>query len=512
MISRLLAITLLLAPAALAQQSVPVPERAGLQGMTGEDPQKPVPGVEVEVRRFAEKIATWDFWRGAPLGELQVAKGRSDAQGRFGFELPFGVLYDVHFRKAGYQNGRAVTGAGRPFLGKVTPGQSGPGPEDPPLGPPCLVATFEDAKTGEAIPGVRVRAPWGTRWLGTSDAKGQVAVGTLDKVRDDVLMAFSPGHQVFVIPKEHLAAEGKPATERSYRLTSGHRVHGRLVGSDGKPQGGIWVVGETDVPVGEDGVYSAIAWWTQTDAEGRYSLGGYLPESRYWVRSLMNRLVPCELGRGRIPAKGADVDLGTQSLGPTFAVEGRITLQGQPLGRPGRVHVLRLSEQKVELKLVARNTPSFPIDPSGLYRIPELAPGSYELCYWVDGLEQQVRVVRTPMMGPRLRVDVDMTPGRTLEGKVVDQDGKPVGGVLLRALVWRDEYQVLVPEGDLSHNGRFLVGNVRVLTREDGSFKLERVRTQVPILLVALPEGKPKVEMRIEKDAPSTGIVVKIER
>ncbi|PIE22995.1 MAG: hypothetical protein CSA62_09690 [Planctomycetota bacterium] len=509
---RFLAPCLLLVSTALAQQQVQVPERSSLAGITGLSPEQPVPAVAIEVRRFADQIATWDFWRGAPLGQLQVAKGRSDAQGRFSFQLPFGPLYDIYFKKPGFQDGRVVTGAGRPFLGRMQAGQSGAKPKEAALGPACLIATFKDAKSGEAVPGVRVRAPWGTRLLGISDAEGRVAVGTLDKVREDVLMAFSDKYRVLVIPKEDLAAVGEPAKERSYELRQGCRVHGRLVDKDGRPQEGIWVVAETDVPVGSDGVYGAVAWWTRTDAEGRYSFGSFLPNGRYWVRSLLNRLLPCELGRGRIDAQGSSVDLGTQSTGPSFAVEGRVTLKGQPLGRPGRVHVLRLSDEKVELKLVARTTPSFPIDPTGLYRIPELAPGSYELCFWVDGLEHQVQVVRSPVKGKRRRLDVDMGPGRTLEGKVVDQDGKPLSGVLLRALVWRDEYQVLVPNGDLSHNGRFLVGNVRVLTREDGSFKLERVRSQVPILLIAMPEGRPKVEMRIEKDGPSQGIVVEIKR
>jgi hypothetical protein len=512
---------LLRAQTPAAAPAAAFPERAAIVGLTGASAEQPIGGAEIEVHLYAQQLATWDFWRGAPTPPSLVTRGRSDAQGRFGIEVPLGPLYDVRFRK-GELGGRVLVSAGRPFLGPLQ--KDWPAVEDPlpkhELGQPCLLARFRDRETGELVPGVRVRQPWGTQYLGQSGELGEgaedglVRVASVPKVEEDLLMAFAPGYQILGIPKEHIAAPNEDGSrtpaERSYELVRSPKLHGRIVDAQGKPQQGIVVLCETDVLVDKESVYGAVAWWTRTDADGRYVLSGVAPGGRYWVRSLLNAWVPTELGRGRLlenAPEGAslDVDLGTLRTGPRFSVAGRVTLQGKALAREGRVHVLRLDSAKIHQKLVTRNTPSYPIDPSGIYRIPALVPGSYELCFWVDGLEHEVRVVRAPMMGDSVRLDVDMGPGRTISGKVVDKDGKPVGGVLLRALVWRDEYQVLVPFGDLSHNGRFLVGNVRVLTREDGSFKLERVRSRVPILLLALPEGRPKVEMRIDPGVPGDG-------
>lgn len=502
----LLAAHLLLIPAALAvpqsgAQPDAVPARAPVSGLTGSSPEQPIGDVAIEVREYTERIATWEFWRGAPVTERILAQGRSDAAGRFAFEVPFGRLYDVRFAKPGHRPGRVVVPAGRPFLGPVVPGAPEAEPETTtPPGEPCLLARFVDRTSGAPVAGAHVRPPWGNEWLATSDAEGRVRILEAPKLREDVLLVFAPGYRIAALAKEHFAAPGTAPVERSYELEAGPALRGRLVDAEDQPLPGVLVVTETDVPVGEDGIYSAVAWWTRTDAEGRYESSGFVPGARYWVRTLLNTTVPCELGRGRFTDAG-DVDLGTARTGPTFAVLGRVTNEGRPLGRDGRVHVLALSATPVHQKLVARNTPSYPIDPSGLYRIPALAPGQYELCFWVDGLEHEVRVVEAPRPGAPVRLDVDMGPGRTITGRVLDTDGNPAGGVLLRALVWKDEYQVLVPAGDLSHNGRFLVGNIRVLTRPDGSFRLERVRSRVPILLLVLPEGRPKLELRLGPDA-----------
>jgi hypothetical protein len=168
--------------------------------------------------------------------------------------------------------------------------------------------------------------------------------------------------------------------------------------------------------------------------------------------------------------------------------------------------------------LVARETPSYPIDQTGSYRIPSLCPGKYELAFWIDNAEIEVRVVDAGPggeQGGEQHLDVAIGQGRRFQGKVVDEAGKPVAGALLRAFGWaKDELLPLVPpDNPTGHNGRFLVGNVRVLTRDDGSYRLERIRSHLPIrLTVEKPkDGYRKCTLRVEVDGEPPPVITLVK-
>ena len=127
--------------------------------------------------------------------------------------------------------------------------------------------------------------------------------------------------------------------------------------------------------------------------------------------------------------------LGDLKTGPLSSIEGRVTWKGtnKPV-EDGRVHVLRLWDHKVAQWLVMRETPHFPIDSAGGYRIPGLPPGRYEIGFWTEKAQVEVRVVVFPNKATSRRLDVEIHRGRSYSGKVVDQEGKAIDRALLRAL------------------------------------------------------------------------------
>jgi hypothetical protein len=482
----------------LSAQQIQQAAHGFVLGVTGSSPERPVGDVSIEVRRSYAAIATWSYWRGAPLPKAPTIQGRSDKQGRFRIPVAAGYEYEVSFSKPGYKDSKGFVYANRPFLGFMEKGVSGPlregtQPATAPSTSPSNMAhgKLKDAVTGKPIVGAEIREFWGTKSLTHSSKAGEFAVHcTAEQAKNDLLV-WAKGYRLSVVPQ---AAFGKQGGVE-IGLQAGVLLSGQLVDAKGKPQVGRWVVLGTDVPVGET-IYGGVVLWTRTDAEGRYGFSALASGWRYWVRTLLPGGTPFEIADGKMPE--GPMDLGLATAVPSFSVEGRVT---DPDGKPllgGRVHVLRLFGGKPVQLQVVRTTPSFPIDGQGRFRIPGLAPYSHELCFFLEGLEHAVRVVKPPEKGAVLPLSVQMGSGRSLRGVVVDAQDKPVDGALLRGMVWSDqEIAPIVPHGDLSHMGRFIAGNMRVLTRPDGTFLLERLRSQLPLRIICSKKGYKSVKLRV---------------
>ena len=71
-------------------------------------------------------------------------------------------------------------------------------------------------------------------------------------------------------------------------------------------------------------------------------------------------------------------------------------------------------------------------DDTGMFRIDEVAPGSYRSRYdkeeFVPLQRDKDLIVVTSATEP-VRVRVEMSPYATLRGRVLDPDGKPINGV-----------------------------------------------------------------------------------
>lgn len=478
-----------------AQEARPVPG-AVVVGVTGSAPDKPIGEVDIEVRRSYAALATWTFWRGAPLAESAVIRGRSDKAGHFSIPVDPGYEYEVRFAKAGYQDSRGIVYPNRPFLGFLQPGKTAASDSSEPRAdrPMRVRGRILDARTGDPIAGAGLRQFWGTTFLSRSDDAGGFDLRCDRKQAEDDILVWAEGYRLGYVPQASFAKEDPIEV----KLQRGIDLHGRLVDRKGRPLAGRVVVLCTDVPVGTETTYGEVAIWKKTDADGRFGFGALDDGWRYWLRTLLPSGTPCEIAQGHMGRTPKDV--GSTIAEGAFSVEGRVLApDGKPLSG-GRVHVLRLFEGKPAKYEIVRTAPSFPIDALGRYRVPGLSPYPHELCFFHEGLEHSVQVVKPPSEGSMVRLDVGMSAGRSVHGKVVDAEGKAIDGALLRGMVWADEEIFpIVPNGDMTHNGRFIAGNMRVLTRPDGTFLLERLRTKVPLRIICSKEGYKTVKLRLPK-------------
>jgi hypothetical protein len=477
----------------------PQDERAAraLSGVTLDETGRPLAGVEIEARLDWRRLATNQFWRQAPLPEANASTARSDEQGRFEIAVERGPTYELSLRKPGHRVGRAEAVAGRRLAVKLVRGSDEPvfatAPASEPGGVRGLIG-------GDGLPlgeGVIVRLPWEHAPLATTDRRGYYHVPWSEKAAQDLKVVLAPGYRLAALPKESFARP-EPATE-DVALERGSVITGRIVGGGGQPLTGLLLVVDTDLRVAANSVYSSVPWTVTTGADGGFRIAELGEGDRFWVRALLADGTPLEIGEGR--ARREPLDLGTVAAGPTTAVSGTVTGKNGARVDDGRVHVLRLFDHQPVQWLVAHDTPSWPIEPGGRYRIPRLPPGRHELCFWVEGAEHEIRVVEAGAGGGELTLDVEVGKGRSFQGRVVDADGKPIDGALLRAFAWGEsELAPLVPPGAPDHRGRFLVGNVRVLTRTDGTFLLERIRSHLPIRLTVEKKGFETATLRVEVD------------
>ncbi|HHI79957.1 MAG TPA: carboxypeptidase regulatory-like domain-containing protein [Planctomycetes bacterium] len=447
-------------------------------------------GIEIKATIDPRRVASYEFWRGYKLPEFPSWSTKSDQNGRFRIEVPRGWEYKVTAQAKGYLPFEAVTYANRPFLVQMVPGKATP-QEKPKLlpGKGSLLIQVLDAK-GNPVPGVALRKPWVFENLGKTDEDGKIRVPYRKDLSEAPLILIKKGYQIAATPRG--AMEKGKDHKAQVTLQSGRKITGRILDAEGKPMAGLRILCETDLPVSSEETFGALPWETVTDQEGRFRIAELGDKWRYWIRTILPNGTPVEIAQGIMEAEERVVpDL---RAGPFSSVSGLVRLRTGGSAAEGRVHVLRLWKEKVWQLLVARETPSWPIDQGGEYRIPALVPGRYELCFAFPGMEPQVQVVDIPSQPKDLEVNVVLGPGRAIHGKVTDEKGEPIGGALLRGVPdAKNEFFPIVPNGQMDHNGRFLFGNVRVLTRENGTYLLERLRTKIPLLILVLKEGyKPK--------------------
>jgi len=497
-------------PSAQRLAPPPLPTKGKLAGMTGLSAEQGLAGVLVEASVDFTRIGTYEFWRNFPYPKARKMQLLSDQRGYFSIEVERGFEYAVQFKKKGYHGEKGIVYAERPFLARLLEGPA-PRKAKEELGPVRLAGRVFDSATGKPIQGARLRAPWGTELLAESDAKGEFRVRHRGELEKDLLVVLADGYRIGSVPKSAWAKVGETPKSCDVKLEAGVEVTGRIVDGHGKPLSGLRVLCGTDVTIAESSTYGEVCVPAITDGDGRYRFSSLGKGWRYWVRTVLPRGVPLELGQGM--AVLDRTELGSVRTGPGFEVRGLVRGDdGRPLP-DARVHVLRLFSEKLTQKQIVRNTPSYPVDHQGYYRIAGLAPGRYELCFYKDKFEHKVRVVEPPRNGSVVRLDLALDKGRKISGTVVDAAGKPIGGALLRALVWADdEYFPIVPYGNLNHNGRFIAGYVRVLTRDDGTFLLERVRSRVPIRLLCMKEGYKKAVLRVEKDGKDRGLRIQLSK
>jgi RNA polymerase sigma factor (sigma-70 family) len=340
-------------------------------------------------------------------------------------------------------------------------------PQDPPV-PGVATAETTDARTqvltgrvldaaGRPVPHAAVtalvRRPWqpNDRELHdavvartNTDAAGRYAVTvprdfpTLDPERRVTLLAHAAGHAPIV---GKVSLRSTPAATE-LRLPAGTTAHGRLLAPDGRPATGVRLavvrLGRTARGSG-DGDEPPPGWPADvtTDAEGRYRLDGLPPGETLWLQVQDDRYA-----RTSFAATAGAAEPPPVALAEPRVLTGRV--YDRSTERPlhgARIAVMAGDSQKVNdhfgqlaadpsaadapVEFVART------DAEGRFRLRLPPDENFQVfAYPPDGADYAARWGKLVWGEGETTRDLNlwMLPGVAVEGRVVEEDGRPVAG------------------------------------------------------------------------------------
>lgn len=273
---------------------------------------------------------------------------------------------------------------------------------------------------------------------GTSNERGEFQLGALPPGEVD-LIAWAPGHipaRVGPLP----ANPGGSFFAGELELRTGPVVHGRVVDEEGAPIEGVHVRWEmVDFQRGLELTFAPLLYqavegfeFPTTDAEGRFVAGpfpgqpkfrmdlfktGYAQATARWDGDSTDEL-KVVMQRGSA-VEGIVVDAVQKRPVTHFTISGRDRIDTAD-GAPGAENPFG-GGQLVE-------------DPAGRFRVPAVKPGTRRLVFSAPGYQSRAVEDLEVKAGEDLKgVIVQLDPGATLRGTVVDEAGQPVPGVRLAA-------------------------------------------------------------------------------
>lgn len=363
--------------------------------------------------------ATVNAWEATAIGSMGYDNGawgtaKSDSQGAYTIAPPGGLS------------------SGKYYLQATAPGY--------PIGERGGVAVAAGATTekvdlilltgsGSISGRITDQAGNGIAGLRTVLANSSVASAVADTDKDGYykLLYLPPAYYHVVVNYEGFAnahrysvpvAENADTSNINFVLsTQMGEVRGHIIDIDGKPLPGVRVVADTNSGSGFSN--------TLTDGNGDYALSRLAP-MRYWVRAEFDDHAPI---RQQIDVYDAQ---NTTSVDFTMVkasgeINGTIRKDGQPA--PGAEIFMNSSEGS------AQNFFQFAVaDSNGNYRLPNLPPGQYDVhVLSFTGYTNQIRYFVAVNTGATSGVDFNLTNGTsTFFGRVTDQAGKPLPGVIVR--------------------------------------------------------------------------------
>ncbi len=393
-------------------------------------------------------------------GPLVRRETAADAEGRFALELPPGE-WCVWARRGSRGAQLRVTG----HTVKVVAGKT--------LGPVTIHleerGTFRgrllEAESGKPIAGGRLFLDEGL--VLTTDARGRFAAGGLSRKNHEGFVV-APGRQRLRVLFD---TTGRADTELDVPVPRGGKIVGRVTGADGKPVPGAWVGRHTS------GTFFSInGLFLACDADGRFeyddavtpdqptrltaSAPGYDEDER-------NGLVAPAPGKPLVvnfrlrpkPGTPAAGGPGGGARGPAAGVEKLRTVTGvvrTPDGKPAAGVVVRWGPDPLTDSTQTKT------DAEGRFRLR--APDKQNLLAVLprDFLPQFPSVAA----GGDKTVEVTLKAGGTARGRVVDDDKKPIGGVLVVAVTGSPVPGVGNP---------FWLSESAVHTDADGKFEMKGV-------------------------------------
>ncbi|QDT21380.1 carboxypeptidase regulatory-like domain-containing protein [Gimesia chilikensis] len=384
------------AQARAAEKTPPQEARQQLTGIVLTPAGQPVKNAEVRLRTYNKSKSRYDH-----------RTTRTDDHGKFHFDhvLPGNNRIAAYWKNMASRQQR--------YQGlKVKPGDE----VELKLAPANTleVQVLKEAD-GRPVPEARVHFPW-------HDMQSDYATNAADTA---VIHGLTPEEWTFeVLAKGYekntqtINLSGEETTRVTVKLKPGFTLYGTVRDEAGKPVPGAGI--DARVP-GDSSNRSG--GYMKTDAKGRYrfetlplqSLDLSVRKDGYEMISPRVNAIPRPMGERKF-----DITLPKRKTGG--AIRGTITdAQGHPIAGARLSNMGRSSTQ-------TRETTS---NAQGKYQLEDLCDlfGRYEIVVQADGFAPQQLLV-TPGAPPSpATYHVTMQPGRTIAGKVVDSDGKPLKGV-----------------------------------------------------------------------------------
>jgi thiol-disulfide isomerase/thioredoxin len=425
---------------------------ACLQAQQPEEPEQPkgvmvsgqvfdhlgagVTGVSVRVRRVEGD---------RPAGEV-LAETTSGEYGDFSLELPPGARgsFSVSIAKKGYAKVERVI--------ELSPGEPAPFVDVQMEGTLSLEGRVKKLSDEAPIPGAKVTVTdgYGT-WEGASDQAGRFVVRGIPPQSVEVTVEA----EGFASVKKRLPTMSETEPIEVW-MEPGWSAVVQVVDPLGTPMPEVLVEALTEA--------RERLWAESTDANGEVRFEGLGPKQRL----LRLRFTHFALPR----ADEFDYELlrsGDETeVRERFEVELAARIKG--VIRDGETGEPIYSARVMAGEHIGGSTPKAWTDPEGTYSLVSLSPGTVVLTVHSDGYAPALKEVEVGA-GRTKNVDFELEPGRTLRGRVVGADGRPVAGAQVMATQWR---------------GHATAG-LAVLSDEEGRFVLEHA----PEGSLELTAGKP---------------------
>ncbi len=477
----------------------------GLRGHVVDDRGQPLGDVQVHLLASAANdplaLPAW-LQHQLPMGP--VASARSAADGTFAVGLGYAEdrVYELYLQapqlalsRVGdlrilpgqwHDVGTVTMTAGAIVRGRVTV-------EGQPVAVPQAVVTLE---FGAAFADLALRSlPGYERGLAVAvDATGVYELRQAPCRGVVRIAAVAPGFAR--VTKTNLTLSSEHPTTVDFALPPGLAIAGQLVDAAGAPVAGARVEawasnGRSDPLTG------------QSDGDGRFEvLGMRTGTFRLRVRA-----------RGFCDADVAEVTAGRRDVQVQLVPRGRVLARVvAPTGEVLRRYTLAVRRivgaAPDQLGLVP-DVPERLVDldpPSDRVLVEDLPAGTFQLQVVADGYakSRSARFDITPGAAAEpVVVEVALTLGATLTGRVLDEDGRPVAGALVTAQADGADpanpvYRMLGPAVALAATER------TVTTAADGSFTVTRLSLATYQLVAEHPDLCPTTQRGLELATPQT--------
>lgn len=358
---------------------------------------------------------------------------------------------------------------------------------------------------GKPVPGVEVEAevpPGVVRSIRIFSSGGSARTSAAGRFRLTTLM---PGvaHELKLARKGYAPLDtelppleaGRAPAEQRFVLRRGRLAFGRVVSPGDQPVAGARVVLRPAPP--GDRIAAMMRMWSSptsdieaaTDATGRFEIPD-LPAGTFDLTARSAGYAPISVPGLEIPAGGGSTDLGTVMLVQGVALEGVVV---DPRGRPVEGAQVFVSEATGDIipRGLPDSTPAAVTGQDGFFRVEDRRAGE---TVNVDVRRSGFAPGAAPgVLAPTEEpVRIVLKPSSAVEGRVVDEDGKPVPGSRVS----------LVPTEPTAMSRGFMMFSANAtrsaVSADDGSFRLEDV-----------PPGA--VEVRAEAAGKQSGVLSNLE-